>query len=113
MTSTTRGGLFLAVAVVAASGGRFRAQTSDLTAATLLERAGRYVEAYETAFSAIVCEERQVQTLVDPHGRIHKTRKLQSDFLLVKIGTAWMPVFRGVLDVDGKPTAQITPSWST
>ena len=104
MTPTARGGLRLAIALVAASGGGFRAQTSGVTAAAVVERAGRYVDAYETAFSAIVCEERQVQTLVGPDGRVHKTRRLRSDFLLVKIGTAWMPVFRDVLDVDGKPT---------
>jgi len=41
MTPTARGGFRVAIALVAASGGGFRAQTSDVTA-------------------AIVCEERQL-----------------------------------------------------
>ena len=56
MIAATRGSLLLAIALAATSGGPFRAQTSDVTAATLVERAGRYVEAYETAFSTLVCE---------------------------------------------------------
>lgn len=99
-----RGSLLLAIALLAVSGGRPRAQSSDVTAATLVERAGRYVEAYEAAFSALVCEERQVQTLVRPDGRARQTRQLRSDFLLVKLGTVGTAVFRDVLDVDGKPT---------
>lgn len=91
--------LLLAVVLVAASGTRFRAQAPD----AIVDRASRYVEAYEAAFSALVCEERQIQKLVRADGHVEKTRELRSDLLLVKIGTAGMPVFRDVLEVDGKP----------
>jgi len=69
----------------------------------IVEQAGRYVEAYIEAFSAVVCEERQVQKLVKPDGRVKQVRELTSDFLLVKTGVAWPVVFRDVLSVDGKP----------
>jgi hypothetical protein len=52
----------------------------------------------------LVCEEQQVQKLVRADGRTHQQRELKSDFLMVKLGAAWMGVaFRDVLEVDRKP----------
>jgi hypothetical protein len=78
-------------------------QAPAVTLETLIDRAGRYVEQYEKAFSAIVCEERQVQRLLRPDGRIDKQRTLTSDFLLIKAGTDQMLAFRDAMSVDGKP----------
>lgn len=83
--------------------GAVRAQEPAAWLAALVDRAGRYVEAYEKAFSAIVCEERQTQRLVRPDGRVEKQRDLVSDFLLVNVGTERVLAFRDVIDVDGKP----------
>jgi len=86
-------GLALAAAVTVAPGIRAQSPAPDATA--LVERAGRYVEAYIDAFSAVVSEEHQVQKLVRPDGRVRKSRELKSDFLLVKTGTGpWPLVFR-------------------
>ena len=63
-----------------------RAQTPEPSVTTIVERAGIYVQAFEKEFSAVVCEERQVQKLVRPDGTTHKDRQLRSDFLLVKTG---------------------------
>jgi len=60
-------GLALAAAVTVAPGIRAQSPAPDATA--IVERAGRYVEAYIEAFSAVVSEEHQVQKLVRPDGR--------------------------------------------
>lgn len=77
------------------------AQAPDPTKA-LVERAGKYVDAYLQQFSALVCEEQQEQRMVRIDGRVSKTRRLRSDFLLVNVETAFH-IFRDVLEVDGKP----------
>jgi hypothetical protein len=77
-------------------------QAPATAAPPVIEQAGRYVEAYVDAFSAVVSEERQVQKLVAPDGRVKTVRELTSDFLLVKTGGAWPAVFRDVISVDGK-----------
>lgn len=93
----------LALSLVAAAAiAQPHAQSGDQAASALVERASRYVEDYLEAFSAVVCEERQVQTLVKPDGRVSKRRELRSDFLLAKIETVWMQEFRDVLEVDGR-----------
>lgn len=69
----------------------------------LVERAGKYVEAYVDAFSAVVCEETQTQKMVRPDGRVKKVREITADFLLVKAHGTWPEVFRDVIEVDGKP----------
>jgi len=97
-----RAGLALAIALLAFSS-YDRAQAPDLTVAGIVERAGRYVEAYEQEFSAVVCEERQVQKLVRPDGSVHRQRTSTSDFLLIKTSSVWMQAFRDVIEVDGKP----------
>jgi len=80
------------------------AQAPSVSPSTLVERAGRYVEAYTKAFSAVVCEERQNQRLVRPDGKVDKQRDLTSDFLLIDAGAnRQMLAFRDVLDVDGRP----------
>ena len=64
----------------------------------------QYVEDYGKQFSAIVCQERQVQTLVKLDGRISKTRVLVSDLAYIKTGDNWiLHSFRDVITVDGKP----------
>jgi len=104
-TATTRRLVTMLFAVVAAATGpsTFRAQAQDAATTALVGLAGRYVEAYEQAFSAIVSEEHQVQRLVRADGRVRRVRELTSDFLLVKTGAAWAQVFRDVLEVDRKP----------
>lgn len=70
---------------------------------SVVAAASRYVEDYRKQFSAIVCEERQTQTLVKPDGRISKTRVLVSDLTFVKTGETWvLHSFRDVISVDGK-----------
>ena len=78
----------LAVAAVLTVAPGIRAQSPAPDASAIVERAGRYVEAYIEAFSAVVCEEHQIQKLVRPDGRVRKTRALTSDFLLVPAGRA-------------------------
>jgi hypothetical protein len=81
-----------------------RAQDADAATAAVVAKASLYVEAYGKAFSALTCEEQQVQKLVRADGRVHQKRELKSAFLMVKLGDAWMGVaFRDVLEVDRKP----------
>jgi hypothetical protein len=100
-------GLAVAAAIMMAPGIRAQAPAPDATA--IIERAGRYVEAYIEAFSAVVSEEHQIQKLVRPDGRVRKTRELKSDFLLVKTGASpWPVVFRDLIAADGKPVRDRT-----
>jgi hypothetical protein len=70
---------------------------------TVVTAASQYVENYRKQFSAVVCEERQTQTLVKPDGRVSKTRVLVSDLTFVKTGDTWvLQSFRDVIAVDGK-----------
>ncbi len=89
----------LASVMVAGIGGAPAQQ--EVATSTLVERAGRYVTAYETAFSAVVSEEHQIQKLIRADGRVKQTRDLKSDFLLVKTATGTQ-AFRDVIAVDGK-----------
>jgi hypothetical protein len=102
---TTRTSLVLAIALAGATTivGGARSQAPDESTTAAVERAGRYVDAYERAFAALVSEEHQVQTLVRADGRVRKTRELRSDFLLIKTGPEWAQEFRDVIEVDGKP----------
>jgi hypothetical protein len=81
----------------------------------ILLRAAEYVAGYQRAFSAVVSEERYVQTgtryLWDPKGRVlggggtvRESRILRSDLLLLRMEGAdfWQP-FRDVYEVDGTP----------
>ena len=79
------------------------AHSQSPDAAAIVERAGRYVQAFEQDFSAVVCEERQTQALVRPDGSARKQREIRSDFLLVKVGTSGLQAFRDVIEVDRKP----------
>jgi VWFA-related protein len=69
----------------------------------LIARASEYVASYERDFSAVVAEERYRQVVrIRGNYRNEQSRRLRSDFLLVKSpGVAgWVP-FRDVLEVDG------------
>jgi hypothetical protein len=84
-------------------------QAPDLRTPAAVELASRYVENYRKELSAIVCEEKQTQTLIKPDGRVSKTRVLVSDLMFVKVGDGWMQyVFRDVISVDGKPVRNRT-----
>src|SRR5262245_38968526 len=94
------GGLLLAcLSMVAGGPGAAQSPSTD----TVVAAASKYVENYRKDFSAVVCEERQTQTLVKPDGRISKTRVLVSDLTFVKTGDTWiLHSFRDVISVDGK-----------
>lgn len=101
---------WIAVCLVPAAAtvaGGVAAPSQALSTASLVERAGRYVEAYEKAFSAIVSEEHQVQKLIRSDGRVRQVRDLKSDFLIVKIGNGTQ-AFRDVIEVDRKPVRNRT-----
>ena len=63
MTSISRG-LLLAFALALAATSP-AAQEPDPSTAAAVDRAGRYVVDYLEVFSALVCEEHQIQTLAD------------------------------------------------
>jgi hypothetical protein len=78
----------------------------------LLDRASRYVEAFQRAFGSVVAEERYEQTTrrvmgatttsVQRGGGGPTDTVLVSDFLLVQVpGEGWLP-FRDVFERDGK-----------
>ena len=97
MTRAAGGGV-LTVAIALAgnlsAGGAPRSQEQDTAVAAMVERAGRYVEAYQQEFSAVVSEELQVQRIVRADGRVRQTRELKSDFLLVRTGAVVTQAFR-------------------
>lgn len=97
----------LAMLVTARAPLHGRAET-DPQLAQLLARAGAYLTSYMPLFSAVTAEERYKQHFsrypeVASMGRamIPGDRMLRSDFVLVRMPTAWM-AFRDVLEVDGR-----------
>src|SRR5262245_52860807 len=94
------GGLLLAcLSMVAGGPGAAQSPSTD----TVVAAASKYVEEYRKQFSAVVCEERQTQTLVKPDGKISKKRVLVSDLTFVKTSDTWvLHSFRDVISVDGK-----------
>jgi hypothetical protein len=94
----------LVACLIALPAAQETSRTTDPKTRAAVEAASKYVENYRQEFSAIVCEEHQVQTLIKPNGKVSKTRTLVSDMMFVKVGENWMPlVFRDVISVDGKP----------
>jgi hypothetical protein len=79
------------------------AQFPSSATTSIVERAGKYVDAYLDAFSAVVSEEKQVQTLVLGDGRVRRTRAITADLLLVRTEGSWPQAYRDVIEVDGKP----------
>jgi VWFA-related protein len=69
--------------------------------APILERAGRYVSAYQEAFSDIVAEEDYRQELSDPMGRWNRHSRAEMVFASLPGPIPWA-VFRDVYEVDGK-----------
>jgi thiol-disulfide isomerase/thioredoxin len=76
---------------------------ADLAPSALLERAGRYLEAYEKQISMVVAEELYMQTSQVSSGGGAQTRTLKSDVLVVDLGTGGWTGFRDVFEVDGQP----------
>jgi hypothetical protein len=72
----------------------------------VIAKATAYVVQYETTLGGLVAEEdyTQQRSLRGPVGSPRQTRKLKSDFMLVKFTTdePWIP-FRDVISVDGQP----------
>jgi len=92
-------GLCAGLAIVSSTVGAVQSPSTDAVVA----KASQYVDNYRKQFSAVVCEERQTQTLVKPDGRISKTRVLVSDLTFVKTGDTWvLHSVRDVISVDGK-----------
>jgi len=60
------------------------------------------VEEYERQLSAVVCEERQTQRVINSDGKTDKKRELVSDLLIVRTGE-FTQTFRDVIAVDAKP----------
>ena len=72
---------------------------------TVLDRAQKYVAAYEEQLGTLVGVEDYEQTAVWDNGPVrtrYQKRRLSSDFLLMRVGGAWFGV-REVLRVDLKP----------
>jgi len=79
-----------------------RAQFADELSA-MVARTAAYAEDYGNRLTNIVCEEDQIQKVVDGGGRTKQQRTLRSDVLIVKSGALAPQLFRDVIDVDGKP----------
>jgi len=72
----------------------------------LLQGAGEYVLAYESAFRIVVAEEVYVQRRrVSATGPVHETRRLASDVAFVRAPGTALPwwLLRDVYEVDGSP----------
>jgi hypothetical protein len=72
----------------------------------LLQGAGEYVLAYESAFRVVVAEEVYVQRRrVSLSGPVHETRRLVSDVAFVRAPGTALPwwLLRDVYEVDGSP----------
>ena len=69
--------------------------------APILERAGRYVMAYQKTFSDLVAEEDYRQDLSEPAGRFSRHSRAEMIFVSLPGPIPWA-VFRDVYEVDGK-----------
>lgn len=67
----------------------------------ILERAGRYVTAYQKTFSDLVAEEDYRQDLSEPTGRFSRHSRAEMIFVSLPGPIPWA-VFRDVHEVDGK-----------
>ena len=69
----------------------------------VLERAGRYVAGYASAFSNVSAEEVYEQEYIDP-GRHRTMRRSRADVVFMSLpGDVPWTVFRDVVEVDGRP----------
>jgi hypothetical protein len=96
-----RTALWVALVLAAAS----RAAPQEPSLATILQRAGAYVDEFEHQLSSIVAEESYTQRLQRSGPRFVQGpghREMQSDLLLVKpAGSAQWMQYRDVFEVDG------------
>jgi hypothetical protein len=77
------------------------AATDELS--LLLERAGRYVAGYASAFRNVSAEELYEQEFIDP-GRHRTVRRSRADVVFMSLpGDVPWTVFRDVVEVDGRP----------
>jgi hypothetical protein len=97
--------IILRITLALTAGALIVPQSHDRATAFAVAAATKYVEHYMQEFSAIVCEEQQVQTMVRPNRSVAKTRRLVSDLAFIKIreGSWRHQVYRDVKSVDGKP----------
>ncbi|HEY6357481.1 MAG TPA: hypothetical protein VIX35_04525, partial [Vicinamibacterales bacterium] len=88
---------------------RLRAQATPpvppQTLDALLAAAANYLDAYAKKFSAVVAEERYVQTMKGPTGNVFVSaqpshRELRSDVMLLNLGESDWTQFRDVYEVD-------------
>lgn len=104
MRRSTRSGVLL-IGAIAALSTPVRAQDDR----AIVERVRDYIDRFEQEVSALVAEEHYVQRLERriSASRIHSTRELRSDYVLVKPADslAWIG-YRDVFEVDGTPVRE-------
>lgn len=89
------------VALLFGNGASGRSQDPQ-SAEALLSSVTNYLAGYDTKFSAVVSDERYLQTILGPSTTIVSTRELRSEVLLVNAGRAGWLCYRDVYAVDGK-----------
>jgi len=99
-----RGGVGIAICLVALVAVPETSVAMDDALSTLLARAGEYAVRYEASLPAIVAEETYEQRYFTPHEpRPTQTRVLRSDVLIVRLplDVRWL-MYRAVFSVDGR-----------
>jgi hypothetical protein len=104
-TAVRHGASFVVVAAALASSPAAREGGEAPSLKTVVERIGRYVDAYEPDLSTLVARERYTQTVRGFRQDPPRDRTLISDFLFLRLpgrDGPWLG-FRDVIEVDGKP----------